>query len=370
VDGEPATPLFPEPIPASQLTAIGEETLWLWESYLSRGDITLLSAYWKAGKSTLLAHLVRALEQSGEFCGRAITGAPVLYVTEESQSDWAYRRDDLGLSDNAYFLVRPFRSKPSWSDWHTFLNWLRQQRERRRFDLLVFDTLSGLWPVRDENDAAQVQAALMPLRDLGNDVALLLVHHLRKGDGVELTASRGSGALPAYCDTLLELRRFTAGDYRDTRRNLTAVGRKTDPSEDTLQLKPEGYVSLGDSAEARARELTRTLIELLPNAAPGMALSAVLDLWPGEARPNRTRLYAALNRAVETGEVRVAGNGRRGDPFTYWTPTGADGHSVSVPAIWFGTDTESNVHGEHEPEQAGVDGLGAADDVPENWTDI
>src|SRR5262249_36903229 len=145
---------------------------------------------------------------------------------EEHESRWAARRDQLKLSDHLTFIVRPFKLKPSTAQWLTFIGQLCEVQERDHYGLIVFDTLGNLWPLRDENNAAEVQAAVMPLhRILGDDAALCLVHPLRKSDGAEGTGSRGSTALLGWVDIIAELRRFQANDPEDTRRVITAYGR-------------------------------------------------------------------------------------------------------------------------------------------------
>src|SRR5262245_34528130 len=227
---------FGPPVLLSALQRIDPAALWLWHGYLACGGVTLLSALWKAGKTTLLAHLLKALEEGGQFCGLECKKARVLYCTEEHESLWAERRDDLRIGDHVEMLVQPFRGKPSEKDWLAFLEYVVAQCGRCAYDLLIFDTISNLWPVRDENDAAKVQEALMPLRQVSDAASLLLVHHLRKSDGQEATASRGSGALPSFADTLIELRRFQAGDRKDRRRVLTGTG--PGPSPVDLAVEP------------------------------------------------------------------------------------------------------------------------------------
>lgn len=93
-------------------------------------------------------------------------------------------------------------------------------------DLVVFDTLANLWPVRDENSAAEVGACLAPLHKLTAGRAVLLVHHLRKSDGAEGTGSRGSGAIAGFVDVMAELRRQKPTvDPGQRRRVLTGYGR-------------------------------------------------------------------------------------------------------------------------------------------------
>src|SRR5215471_676043 len=214
-------PPLPAPVPASRLVRADPSAGWLWNGYVHRGEVTLLSALWKAGKTTLLAHLLRALESGGDFCGRRAVPCRVLYVAEESESRWAQRRDAVGIADHVEFLIRPFAGRPQAAEWAGLIAYLKRLTAERGYDVLVCDTLANLWPVRDENDAARVQECLMPLHGLTASAALLLVHHIRKSDGPEATAARGSGALSAFVDTILELRRYNAGDRGDHRRVLT-----------------------------------------------------------------------------------------------------------------------------------------------------
>src|SRR5262249_31316038 len=97
-----------EPRPASTLRAGDDARPWIWERCISPGAVTLLSAHAKAGKTTLIAHLLRALEGGTEFAGLSTMPSRVLYVTEESETRWATRRDKLALGDHIHFIIRPF----------------------------------------------------------------------------------------------------------------------------------------------------------------------------------------------------------------------------------------------------------------------
>jgi hypothetical protein len=195
---------FPAPIPASKLVAVDQSALWLVPGYIALGAITLLPVLWKVGKTTWLSHLLRALQSGGEFCGRRVRQGKVLYVTEETQGKWVERRDELGLTDAIEFVVRPFLGKrPDRKRWAEFLVYLREIPAARPADLVVRDTLSNPSPVKDENDAAEVREALMPLHLITEGRALLPVHHLRKSTpgrtpttcaGLSATGRRGSGS--------------------------------------------------------------------------------------------------------------------------------------------------------------------------------
>ncbi len=241
---------------ASELMAQDDDTKWLWKGYLPRGGITLFSALWKSGKSTLLSHLIKALDGSvTEFLGQEVAPSRVLYVAEEDEKIWAGRRDTLLLGDHIGFVIRPFKMRPTVHEWRGHLAQLKEEVIRHRFDLVVFDTLSKMWPVKDENNAGEVEESLLPLWDLsGVGATILLVHHTRKGGGEQFVGARGSGGLPAFCEVLMEFTRDTS-DIKETKRQITAVGRYSDiPPKLLCELANGQYVGLGDPDDRQKPE--------------------------------------------------------------------------------------------------------------------
>jgi hypothetical protein len=315
---------FPQPIPASQLRLADAVTQWVLHGYLTCDGITLLSAIWKAGKTTWLAHLLRAIQAGEMFCGQSVRAGRVLYVTEESESIWATRRDKLGLTDATDFVVRPFIGKPTKARWNSFVtDYLPSVLAARPADLVVLDTLGNLWPVKDENNAAEVQEALMPLRLTSAGRALLLVHHLSKGDASEGKGSRGSGALMAFVDVLVEFRRFKADDRTDRRRVMSAWGRYDEtPAELVVELTEHGYQEQGDRETAANAEIVAKVLSLLPSVPPGITIDEIAGEWPEDQNPRRDRLLNVLRAgAIPDGGGRQLwtrnGSGKRGDPYLF-----------------------------------------------------
>ncbi len=324
-NGQPPTILtFPDPVPASQLKEVDLNTAWLWRGYLSKGSLTLFSALWKAGKTTLLANLLKAFSTSGGgFCGQIVLPSRVLYVTEESEGRWAGRVSALGLRDNIEFMVRPFKSRPDWPTWEAFCKHLRGLIINRSFDAVMIDALSNIWPVKDENDAPQVQSALMPLQTaVGEQCAGCLVHHNRKSDGDEATAPRGSGAMMAFVDTIVELRRYAPKDPKDRRRVLRGYGRYDEtPDEVVVELTPEGgYQTHGTKNETGEKDILTTLIKMLPNTLPGWTVKEIESNWPSDHSPRHQRLLDTLHHGSDSGVWNCSGEGTRGDPYRYFKP--------------------------------------------------
>lgn len=248
----------------------------------------------------------------------------MLIVTEEPASRWARRRDELGLGDHLHFLVRPFRAKPTLTQWHAFITHLVGIVNLHEIHLVVFDTLSALWPVIDENDAGQVTAALTPLHAIAEIGALLLVHHIRKSDGTEATASRGSGALPAFVDTIIELRRHDPANKTSPKRVLTAYGRWDEtPPEMVIELDAQAkeYRECGDRHQDKLRTVEGIIRAILPRQRPGMTYDDICDEdhWPDRV-PTKATLLKALQQGWEA-EPNLwirDGNGKKGSPFSYW----------------------------------------------------
>lgn len=316
---------------ASELTAPPKADDWIWHGYLPRSGITLLSALWKAGKTTLLAHLLRALGDGGEFLGKAIKASKILYVSEEGELHWVRRRDDLGIGDHAGFYLQPFASKPNPQDWLAFLAGLKNDIETHGFDLVVFDTLAKLWPVVEENDAGAVDAALMPLWELTKvGAGILLIHHLRKSGGGEYTASRGSGALSAFPDILVELTRFDASDPKSRKRTLKAKGRYEEtPDELVIELTDGQYREVHEPLSTTGPAATfrvpdpetdedRILSVLRNNANPWMTIKEIWERlrdqhWGIREGTVRTHLFSLYEKGivVVSGELRSKTNPRR-----------------------------------------------------------
>jgi hypothetical protein len=317
-------PLFPEPILASQLSVGGAAADWLWRGYLARGSVTLLTSLWKAGKSTLLAHLVKALSSGQELAGLPMAAGRVLVVSEESASLWANRRDKLSIGDHAMFYVRPFLGRPDPVTWQAFIQHLAKLVRQRDLALVCFDTLAALSPCDDENDAAKMLAALTPLQLLTEaGAAVLLVHHPRKGDGGEGQASRGSGALPGFVDIIVEMRRVRSTDRANRQRELTAYSRFDEtPAELVIELADDGtgYRSLGSPADADRHGRWQAIGEQLPGAAPGKTPEELLADWPAEGtKPAKRTLEMDLKQGAEVGRWSMGGAGRKGDPYRFWS---------------------------------------------------
>ncbi len=295
-----------------------EPVNWIWFGYLAAGFISLLTGLWKAGKTTLLAHVIRACGGGGDV-GSKVEPCRVLLVTEEPHGMWSRRRDDLGIGDHAHCIARPFMSKPSHGQWRAFIRHIVELTTEHIYGLIIFDTLGSVAPYQNENDAAEMQATLMPLQAIADTgAAVLLVHHPRKGDGQEGQASRGSGALTGFVDCIIELRRYSRTDRSDSRRTLTTFSRLDEsPPEVVVELTDDGFISLGSRSDANKADRAVTLLDIL--TTDGLTVKEIKAAWDEQdaTPPSEKTIRNDLEYGFSKARWLRAGAGTRGDPFTY-----------------------------------------------------
>ena len=123
------------------------------------------------------------------FLDRPIKGAPVLYVSEESVPTLVHKLPEGDVRILTRDLAWP---RPTWPD---LIEAAEIEARRVGAGLLVIDTFSfwGALPAEREKDAGAVQGAMEPLIAATSEgLAILLIHHQRKGGGEEGEAVRGS----------------------------------------------------------------------------------------------------------------------------------------------------------------------------------
>lgn len=318
---------------SSELNGQPEDREWIWKGYIAPGDVTLFSALFKAGKTTLLSHLLKSLDGSqSQFLGQEVKPSRVLYVTEEAEHHWARRRDALMIGNHVGWQCQPFRARPNMAEWKKWMNETMEKVRKNRFDLVVIDTLSKMWPVREENNAGEVDEALLPLWSITKDsgAAVLLIHHARKSGGEQFVSARGSGALSGFVDLVMEFSR-ASDNQKDTRRVLKAVGRNGDdiPASVMCELRNGQYVGLGDPDDPQVRTagtgpawkgILRTVLDNYPDGwATYEQLQVALKEANGGKGVRKADLIAAIGGWYEDGEVERQGEGKGSSPYQFRT---------------------------------------------------
>ncbi len=290
-----------------------ESPPWLKVGYFARGSVTLVIAPPKVGKTTWIAHTL------ADICAGGLADTRAIVISEESSSLWTQRRDVLGLTDDVAFILRPFKTKPTLDEWHSFIDMLTAAVRDDGYSLVVLDPWATVSPVPDENDAARTMDALLPLHQLTEaGSSVVVVHHARKSEATEGQAARGSGALPGFVDIIVELRRFDVLRVDDPKRILRVYSRFDAPPETVIELGRDGYASIGTRTDAVRAERIEAIENMLTDE--GLTPKEILASWPrenGPMKPGLRTLEDDLTHARRQGGVNRTGKGVRGNPFLF-----------------------------------------------------
>lgn len=302
----------------SELKEDEENVNWLWEGYLAKGSLTLLSALWKSGKTTLISQLLRCMQFSEDFAGKTTRPCKVVIISEESKNIWARRSADLHIELITWIVPRPLKQKPNLTQWVQLLKNEAVFCKENQVDLVIIDTLSGLWGVKNENDAADVQEALTPLNYLlDQDIAVLLIHHTSKGETRASTSARGSGVLGSSPDILVEFKRNSENNPQSTERVLQSYSRfEETPQEVVIDLVDGEYITLGTKSEVSKASKLNYVLSIIPNSPDGLTANEVLNEWDddevGLKKPKVRTIHNYLNSLIASCQIEVVGEAKTG----------------------------------------------------------
>lgn len=293
----------------TELTSDQAKVDWIWEGYLARGHLTFFSALWKVGKSTLIAYLLKALQEGKEFAGQPVTPTKVLILSEESETIWARRREDLGLTGDIYVHCRPTKLKLDHKQWLTLLELEEKFCTEKGINLFIIDTISTFWPTRDEGNNPEIDAALIPLNVFyEKDICVMTVHHFRKSGGDQGTATRGGGGIGSRADILIECSRLDAENPNDTQRVLRTYSRfEESPPELVVELVGDEYLPRGTRSEVSKEAKLQIVLHTLQGQGD-LTVNEILDNWDTESKkpvPRTIRNY--MESLLQDGRVIQSG---------------------------------------------------------------
>ena len=330
-----------QPLRPSELANAAQKRLsWLWHGYLAPGKVTALISPPKAGKTTLLSHLLSRSAQGGPFAGLPVAPGRAIVVSEEAASDWDARCQQLGIGQNVQFLCRPFKgARPTDADWLALIAGLEALHRQEALDLVVLDALAALLPGYAETCAPKMFDCLLPLQALANlGPAVWLLHHPAKGKRADGQSSRGSGALPGFADIVMEMSCMRRARSRDRRRRICAYSRYVEtPRHLIIELARDGadYLVRTDEAGTPLAQAWPEVQYILENATEKLSQQAILERWPVEEnRPDRSTLSRWLKRATQQQMIASSGTGYRHAPFLYWL-------AEREPLLWPGNHSSA-----------------------------
>jgi len=311
-DGRGLTSVNYDPIPLSEISSVHSRVEWVWEGYCAKGELTLCSALPKVGKSTIIAYLLKCLQTGESFAGQEVQKSKTLIISEESKALWARKRDDLELEGEIWIIPQPYTEKPSYRQWIDLLESSTKFCKENEIDLVVIDTITSFWHVKDEGNAPEVQAALLPLNHLTKaGIAVLIVHHHRKSGGDEGVASRGSTAFGSAVSILLEVSRKERDNPHNSQRVLKTYSRfEESPLEIVIELQDDKYITLGTSLEVSRQARLDKVLSILPVEPKGITAQEILDLWEVEElgkKPSRSSINRYLADLLDNAQIKIVG---------------------------------------------------------------
>lgn len=277
---------------------------WIWKGLIAKGCITLFSALFKAGKSTLLSYLLKALEQtSTSFLNFESKGGKILILSEEPAYIWKKRHEEMRFQTGNFFFLNEFiKQKLNYEEWVTLLKQTAEKAKKENIICVIIDTISNFWSVDNENDAAVVQANVLPLNYFREaDIAVVIIHHFRKSGGIEGTAARGSGALASSVDIIMEFTRLYP-IKNTTERVIKVLSRFEESPIDEIVIKLDKdnkeYIYCGDKKEHVQDNRLNKILQLMDDNPEGITTKDIIENWDEPITQHKIR------RDLKTMELR------------------------------------------------------------------
>lgn len=307
------------------------EPNYLIEQLIVRGAITSISAKIKAGKTTLLASLMRSMLHEEPVIGLRAHKAKILYCTEEGPVSFArnLRRNHLNDEDN--LLVSYLSNVPSNAAWPLIASSVLENALKESIDVVVFDTFTRWAKFRDnqENDAGSAAAAMEPIETMRKaGMSIIGVFHDRKSGGDIGDSSRGSSAFGGAADIILQLRNPSTNGHSN-RRILESTGRLYDSVKWIMEWE-KGYYRLIKSSLLAEEDEESDVEEFSENVERDFYKQSIIRYLKEETSLTMNQLALSLGidpksrtlrRAID--ELRDAelierqGSGQKGNPFTF-----------------------------------------------------
>lgn len=217
---------------------------WLVQDLLSTAGFSLIVGPPKAGKSTLVRQLVKAVAQGGEFLNRKVKKGKVVYLTFEEQPAILKKQfeavgikpsDDIIIHTGAVFDGRALED-------------LEDALYEFEPELVILDTLFDISQLEDINNYKAVKDALSRIRAIARNTNahILGVHHSNKIGGF-----MGSQAIFGAVDTMIKF------VQQKDRRFLFSSGKHGDHYNDheiVFDAKTQSY-SLGAATKRKPDKL-------------------------------------------------------------------------------------------------------------------
>jgi hypothetical protein len=271
--------------------------------------------------------LARVLD-GHHFLGQPTQKTGAVYMTEERSTfvELLKRSGLLGRPELRFLRYDPARDA-------TFAEQVAAAREVAKAigaKVLIVDTVAQHLALRgdSENEAGATLEALRPLQEAAREgLAVIAIHHERKGGGEVGDGGRGSSAFAGAVDVILSLRR-PDGQTSPGVRVLHALSRfAATPPVQYVELTEHGFEPRDEGGVVTAAA-ERVLLENAPTSE-GEALTIVALIEGTDIKEPTAR--KAARKLVTEGRLRETGDGVRGSPKRYWKLPATDSDTTPTP---------------------------------------
>lgn len=302
------------------------------------GGRAMLAAQFKAGKTTMIGNLVRALADGESFLGRFPVDRPdgLIVIIDDELDERMLRRwlRDQGITHTERVAVLPLRGRVSTFDLlddETRAEWARELRQAGAA-VVILDCLAPVLDalgLSEDKEAGRFLVAFDELLNAADIGEAVVVHHM----GHSGERSRGASRLRDWPDVEWRLVRDKEDgeDNPAARRYFSAYGRDVDVPESTLSYEPFGRrltLAGGSRKDVAAREAAEAIVEFLtviPDASKAQIENALGEEFV------RKDVRAALKTIVANGRVLVR-PGPRGANLHYPNPARLVDNSIGLVA--------------------------------------
>ena len=288
---------------------------------LSVQDVSILAGKPKTGKTFLIVGMLAENYNRCTWLGNRIPELRCLVLGEEPAARFARRMKEadvktaLPASRFLYYSLDRLRGYETWAEKVNFLQtYINDQPEEERPNLVVIDTV-GFWTgMSDLNDYATVSKEFRPLVDFAITckIAILLVHHGRKGVGETIDDVSGSNAISANCASVMLLTKDKNNE--ETGRVLKIWSRDSGETEVALEYNRDTHFYFTPTPLDRLSEEDRDILNALSNHPEGVMVTTLAEDLEGASRD---KIRNALNRMLKVGLVRKEG-GSKGRAQTWY----------------------------------------------------
>lgn len=275
---------------------------------LREGEVSMLAGRALAGKSTAACALTRALTLGIPFVRRATIKCRGGYMALERNGVTVARLFARWKLPEVYFC-----DSLAGTDIEVLAAALEEQIREHQLEVVFVDHLQNFARVKDSDRYALVTSAMEPLNQVAKRTRshIMVLHHQGKTEREGVIDVMGSEAYRAAADALLEARvrdghHFIRGEIRG--------------AEDLAKMRitvdlATGEVDAINASEATREDTATKIAEYLAGLSKpvtGNEIQEALSL-------RRELCWAALQRGVERGLFKRSGEGKRGNPFRYFS---------------------------------------------------